>query len=334
MTAPLQVDVPGEGYQKGLIACQAACPVHTDARGYVRSIAEGRFHETCLIARGLNPFASICGRICGAPCEAACRLPREVIAREVDMIRALGVEIHCGVTEDRDVPFAGIRRGHAAVILAVGAKSSRPLGLPGERGPGVFGGVDFLRAVALGEPVPLGREVVVIGGGNVAGDLAHGTGLLIDAVASGNAAARSVYRHLTGREVRAGQVNVPLMGHFRRRERGYEAPRRVPPPAPCAARRMRSRWNGSRSGPNGGANDDSGGPDTVAARSRADAPAGLAGTQRIVVGGCVHAVRRHRDDAAAKGGRPAFAVWLGSKQEPGARKMRTGWIPLVRRAGS
>jgi hypothetical protein len=64
---PLRVAVPDEGYHRGLVACQAACPVHTDARGYVRAIAEGRFEEAYLIARGPNPFASICGRICGAP---------------------------------------------------------------------------------------------------------------------------------------------------------------------------------------------------------------------------------------------------------------------------
>jgi hypothetical protein len=69
----LQVSIPSEHYQQELISCQVACPVHTDARGYVRAIAEGRFEEAYLIARGPNPFASICGRICGAPCETACR---------------------------------------------------------------------------------------------------------------------------------------------------------------------------------------------------------------------------------------------------------------------
>src|SRR5215472_8864947 len=69
----LRVTVPGEEYQQNLISCQMACPVHTDARGYVRAIAEGRFDEAYLIARGPNPFASICGRICGAPCETDCR---------------------------------------------------------------------------------------------------------------------------------------------------------------------------------------------------------------------------------------------------------------------
>jgi formate dehydrogenase beta subunit len=71
--ARLKVEVPGERYFRELISCQAACPVHTDARGYVRAIAAGRFEEAYLIARGPNPLASICGRVCGAPCEAACR---------------------------------------------------------------------------------------------------------------------------------------------------------------------------------------------------------------------------------------------------------------------
>ncbi len=53
--------------------CRAACPVHTDAGAYVTAIAEGRFRDAYLTARAPNPFASICGRVCAAPCEAACR---------------------------------------------------------------------------------------------------------------------------------------------------------------------------------------------------------------------------------------------------------------------
>jgi NADPH-dependent glutamate synthase beta subunit-like oxidoreductase/ferredoxin len=52
--------------------CQAACPVHTDARGYVTLVGEGRFEEAFVAARGPNPFASICGRACSAPCEDVC----------------------------------------------------------------------------------------------------------------------------------------------------------------------------------------------------------------------------------------------------------------------
>lgn len=294
----LNVQIPGDTYHQGLISCQVACPVHTDARGYVRAIADGRFEEAYLIARGPNPFASICGRICGAPCEAACRrgkvprvdddgrfvvndrpvsiralkrfaceqagpearptaevleavrsfvpfaaanaeeiaallnscldgrivkangeriaiigagpaglaaahdlallgfapvvfeiepvaagmlavgvpayrLPRELIQKEVAVIEALGVEIRCGVTIGKDISFAELRRDFAAVLIAVGAKTSRGLGLPGETGTRVYGGVDLLRSVSLNERQDIGDEIVVIGGGNVAYDVAR-----------------------------------------------------------------------------------------------------------------------------------------------------------------
>jgi formate dehydrogenase (NADP+) beta subunit len=67
------VRVADHGYWREQIKCQYACPVHTDARGYVRAIAAGDYEQAYLIARGPNPLASLCGRICGAPCEAACR---------------------------------------------------------------------------------------------------------------------------------------------------------------------------------------------------------------------------------------------------------------------
>ena len=57
----LHIELPGDDYHRNLISCQVACPVHTDARGYVRAIAEGRFEEAYRIARDPNPMASICG---------------------------------------------------------------------------------------------------------------------------------------------------------------------------------------------------------------------------------------------------------------------------------
>ena len=56
-----------------MVKCQHACPVHTNACGYVTAIAEGRYEDAYRIARATNPFASICGRVCGAPCEVNCR---------------------------------------------------------------------------------------------------------------------------------------------------------------------------------------------------------------------------------------------------------------------
>jgi formate dehydrogenase (NADP+) beta subunit len=65
--------VPDEQWLWDNEPCRAACPVHTDAGAYVTAIAEGRVRDAYLIARGPNPFASICGRVCAAPCESSCR---------------------------------------------------------------------------------------------------------------------------------------------------------------------------------------------------------------------------------------------------------------------
>ena len=70
------------------IPCQQACPVHTDARAYVTAIADGDYERAYLIARAPNPFASVCGRVCNAPCEAACRRGK-VTPGEPVTIRAL-----------------------------------------------------------------------------------------------------------------------------------------------------------------------------------------------------------------------------------------------------
>jgi len=69
---PFHVKVPDIDYWRGKIGCTTGCPVKTDARGYVIAIAEGRYEDAYKIARAPNPFASMCGRICGAPCEVSC----------------------------------------------------------------------------------------------------------------------------------------------------------------------------------------------------------------------------------------------------------------------
>lgn len=289
MSSAYRVRIADEAYWREQIKCQFACPVHTDARGYVRAIADGDYELAYLIARGPNPLASICGRICGAPCEAACRrgtidqpiairalkrfaceqwgpesreapgkeqfsfvkseagarvcddqeellhllhflanqdfpkpkgeriaiigsgpaglaaghdlalmgfrptifemesvpagmlytgvpdyrLPTNLIRAEVAVIEAMGVEIRCNTEIGKDLSFDQLRKESAAVIIAVGAKRSRPLPIPGAEAIGVLGGVDFLRDVALGKQVELGARVIVIGGGNVAYDVAR-----------------------------------------------------------------------------------------------------------------------------------------------------------------
>jgi len=282
----LKVEIPDEKYWKEMICCQNACPVHTDARGYVRAIAEGDFELAYMIARSPNPLASICGRVCGAPCEVDCRrgsidksisiralkrsaydyseadkksieviknmakdlekrecvdkddigplvdniesvksnkvkgksigiigsgpaglsaahdlalmgfspviyemesiaagmlflgvpayrLPREMLEAEIEIIKGLGVEIVTNCTVGEDVTFEELRKRHDAVVIAVGCRKSRFLPIPGADAEGVIGGVDFLRDVALKLPHVIGKNVVVIGGGNVAYDVAR-----------------------------------------------------------------------------------------------------------------------------------------------------------------
>ncbi len=283
---PLKIRIPDENYWKEQIKCQYACPVHTDARGYVRAIADGDFKKAYLIARAPNPLASICGRVCGAPCEAACRrasvdksiairtlkraaienaeeyktpseliqriknrlhervcvdvddmgtlltdieegrikkvegksvgiigsgpaglaaahdlallgfspviyeaeslpagmlffgvpayrLPREILWAEIDFIKSLGVEIITNCTVGKDVTLDELRRRHEAVIIAVGFKKSRTIPIPGHDAQGVIGGVEFLKDVAFDIPRQIGKNVVVLGGGNVAYDVAR-----------------------------------------------------------------------------------------------------------------------------------------------------------------
>lgn len=105
------------------------------------------------------------------------RLEKDVINAEIDVLKALGVRFETGVDVGRDVSLADLRqRGFEAFYLAVGAQAGRLLGLEGEDTQGVVTGVDFLRRVNLGEAPGLTGKTVVIGGGNVAIDVARTAG--------------------------------------------------------------------------------------------------------------------------------------------------------------
>ncbi len=101
------------------------------------------------------------------------RLPREIIKMEVDNILALGVKLHTRMTLGRDITLAQLRAKFDAVLLATGLNKGRELNLPGAHLDGVLNGIDFLINVNLGYEVDLGRRVAVVGGGNVAIDVAR-----------------------------------------------------------------------------------------------------------------------------------------------------------------
>ena len=102
------------------------------------------------------------------------RLPPEVLDREVDVIRGLGVEIEFGKRLGKDFTVDSLlQEGYGAVYLAIGAHLGMKLSIEGEEAEGVRQGVDFLRELNLAGRVSVGRRVAVIGGGNVAIDVAR-----------------------------------------------------------------------------------------------------------------------------------------------------------------
>jgi NADH-quinone oxidoreductase subunit F len=104
----------------------------------------------------------------------AYRLPREIVAREVRMIEHMGVEIFTGMVLGEDVTLKGLRaEGYDAVFMGVGAPAGVGLGMPGADAEGITDALSFLRTYNLRGSVPVGKNVVVIGGGNSAIDAAR-----------------------------------------------------------------------------------------------------------------------------------------------------------------
>ncbi len=98
------------------------------------------------------------------------RLPKELLAAEIEVIKALGVEIRCNTRVGKDITLARLKKDYDALFIGIGAHVGNRLGIEGEELEGVVQGIDYLRRVNLGERVSLGRRVAVIGGGNVAMD--------------------------------------------------------------------------------------------------------------------------------------------------------------------
>jgi len=150
---PTTVRLPGLDDWKAQVKCQAGCPVATDAGRYVQLIAERRDEEAYLVARAPNPFASVCGRVCAAPCEDACRrgaidAPIAIRALKRYVAEQYGVESIRPDTQDR-LREAGIAEGNRyAGHLPLGVSAAVP-------------------------PAARGRKVAVIGAGPAGLSAAH-----------------------------------------------------------------------------------------------------------------------------------------------------------------
>ncbi|NLI82051.1 MAG: FAD-dependent oxidoreductase [Deltaproteobacteria bacterium] len=239
--------------------CSAACPVHTDTREYVRRISMGDYEGALDVLLEVNPFPSVCGRICHHPCESQCRrqvidapvglrllkrfvventreyrvqrrrdtrkqppkgkkvavigsgpsgltaardlallgyqvtvfekdsvlggmlahaipryrLPMDALQEDIDDILAVGIEARLNCEVGKDVLFESVKKEYDAVLIAVGLAESHSLPIPGIGSKGVLLGIPFLWDVANGERPFLGDRVMVIGGGNVAVDVAR-----------------------------------------------------------------------------------------------------------------------------------------------------------------
>lgn len=261
------VVIPDLDYFIRQIDCRDGCPVNTDPRGYMLMLHAGNLLEGYKIARGPNPFASICGMICGAPCELTCRrdrvdktltiraqkryldewfgldkeahikslemsyargstkpqpnglkvacigagvasltaahdllrlgyavdvyemmrmpggmltygvptyrLKNEIAINECYAIEYLGAKIYYNMKVGRDITLTELQSKYDAVFIGIGLWKSRELPIPGADGPDIIRGIEYLRVRCANERWKIDDRLVVVGGGNVAFDVAR-----------------------------------------------------------------------------------------------------------------------------------------------------------------
>lgn len=261
------VTIPDLDYFIRQIDCRDGCPVKTDGRGYMLALHAGNLLEGYKIARGPNPFASICGMICGAPCEITCRrdrvdktltiraqkryldewfgldkeahikslefsyargstkpkpnglkvacigagvasytcahdllrlgyevdiyemmrlpggmlvygvpayrLKNEIAINECYAIEHLGAKVFYNTKVGRDITLTELQQKYDAVFIGIGLWKSRELPIPGAEAPDIIRGIEYLRERCVLEKWKIKENMVVIGGGNVAYDVAR-----------------------------------------------------------------------------------------------------------------------------------------------------------------
>lgn len=133
-----------------------SCAYYLALMGYYPTVFEKNKHPGGMMRYGIPEY----------------KLGKKVINAEIEVLKELGVEIRCGVEIGKDITVEQLRKeGYKSFYVAIGAQKAAALGIPGEEL--ALGGVDFLHEVAEGKKPALGKKVVVIGGGNVAIDVAR-----------------------------------------------------------------------------------------------------------------------------------------------------------------
>ena len=135
-----------------------SCAYYLAEKGYRPTVFEKERRLGGMLENGLPSF----------------RLEKDVVQAEIDVLREMGVQFRCGVEVGKDVTIAQLReQGCQGFYVAVGLQSGGRLNIPGDDAQGVTAGIDFMRRVNGGQETKLEGRVVVIGGGNIAADVAR-----------------------------------------------------------------------------------------------------------------------------------------------------------------
>lgn len=150
-----------EGVKVGIIGAGPAglsCAYYLAQMGYYPTVFEKNRKPGGMLRYGIPSY----------------KLEKNVIDAEIAVLKEMGVEIRCNVEVGKDVTLDELRKeGYKGFYLAIGAQVGQSINIPGEDLPGVLKGVDFLHAIAEGKKPQVGKKVVVVGGGNVAIDVAR-----------------------------------------------------------------------------------------------------------------------------------------------------------------
>lgn len=135
-----------------------SCAFYLAEKGYKPTVFEKNKKAGGMLVYGIPSF----------------KLEKDVVEAEIDIIRQMGVEIKCGIEVGKDITLEELRKqGYKAFYLAIGCQGGRKANIPGEDAEGVMTAVDFLRAVGENQNDKIEGRAVVVGGGNVAIDVAR-----------------------------------------------------------------------------------------------------------------------------------------------------------------